>query len=390
MANLIKIDDNDFLVKDYLRQEEINENTLLLNYKTLLKRYLSQGEPSEDTLRSYCSAIDSYIKWCLTNKVHPLKITEYNYKTLLKRYLSQGEPSEDTLRSYCSAIDSYIKWCLTNKVHPLKITEYQFMYYRDFLIKMNMKKGSIKVKLNAIKQFYNIAVKLKLIENSPAKDVGVKIHEASEISPMKFLTLEQLRDLLNIIPDYDEKHIEYLRDKIIIMLMALEGLRTVEVHRMSVNDINWEMKTIYIHGKGHNDFIYPRDDVLILLQEYLKIRPFDFTFIDEFGEPVFTTLTNQVKGKRMDRRGIRYNVDKWLTKAGLKKEGISCHMLRHTCGTLLYKDTKDLQIVKQVLRHSNVNITSKYAHIYNKMDKRYTTGINLNENVNEDKKKAHK
>lgn len=61
MANLIKIDDNDFLVKDYLRQEEINENTLLLNYKTLLKRYLSQGEPSEDTLRNYCSAIDSYI-----------------------------------------------------------------------------------------------------------------------------------------------------------------------------------------------------------------------------------------------------------------------------------------------------------------------------------------
>lgn len=52
-------------------------------------------------------------------------------------------------------------------------------------------------------------------------------------------------------------------------------------------------------------------------------------------------------------------------------------MLRHTCGTLLYKDTKDLQIVKQVLRHSNVNITSKYAHIYNKMDKRYTTHIDL-------------
>ena len=35
------------------------------------------------------------------------------------------------------------------------------------------------------------------------------------------------------------------------------------------------------------------------------------------------------------------------------------------------------------------NITSKYAHIYNKMDKRYTTGINLNENINnEDKKKG--
>lgn len=329
----MKIHNDNLMINDYLQEEEINENTLLLNYKTLLKRYLSQGEPAEDTLRSYYSFIDSYIKWCLANKVHPLKINEY-----------------------------------------------QFMYYRDYLIKANFKKGSIKVKLNAIKQFYNLAVKLKLIEINPAKDVGVKLREHEELAPMKFLNLEQLKTLLFTIPSYDEKHIEYLRDKLMIMFMALEGLRTVEVHRMSVNDIDWERKTIYIHGKGHNDFIYPRNDILILLKKYLEIRPFSFAFIDEFGEPVFTTLTNQVKGKRMDRRGIRYNIDKWLSKAGFKQKGISCHMLRHTCGTLLYKDTKDLQIVKEVLRHSNVNITSKYAHIYNNLDKRYTSEIKIDLN----------
>lgn len=329
----MKIHNDNLMINDYLQEEEINENTLLLNYKTLLKRYLSQGEPAEDTLRSYYSFIDSYIKWCLANKVHPLKINEY-----------------------------------------------QFMYYRDYLIKANFKKGSIKVKLNAIKQFYNLAVKLKLIEINPAKDVGVKLREHEELAPMKFLNLKQLKTLLFTIPSYDEKHIEYLRDKLMIMFMALEGLRTVEVHRMSVNDIDWERKTIYIHGKGHNDFIYPRNDILILLKKYLEIRPFSFAFIDEFGEPVFTTLTNQVKGKRMDRRGIRYNIDKWLSKAGFKQKGISCHMLRHTCGTLLYKDTKDLQIVKEVLRHSNVNITSKYAHIYNNLDKRYTSEIEIDLN----------
>lgn len=329
----MKIHNDNLMINDYLQEEEINENTLLLNYKTLLKRYLSQGEPAEDTLRSYYSFIDSYIKWCLANKVHPLKINEY-----------------------------------------------QFMYYRDYLIKANFKKGSIKVKLNAIKQFYNLAVKLKLIEINPAKDVGVKLREHEELAPMKFLNLEQLKTLLFTIPSYDKTHIEYLRDKLIIMFMALEGLRTVEVHRMSVNDIDWERKTIYIHGKGHNDFIYPRNDILLLLKKYLEIRPFSFAFIDEFGEPVFTTLTNQVKGKRMDRRGIRYNVDKWLIKAGFKQKGISCHMLRHTCGTLLYKDTKDLQIVKEVLRHSNVNITSKYAHIYNNLDKRYTSEIEIDLN----------
>lgn len=317
---------------NYLKQEEINENTLLLNYKTLLARYLSQGEPSEDTLRNYYSAIDRYIKWCLENKCHPLKITEY-----------------------------------------------QFMYYRDFLLKNKMKKGSIKSKLNAIKQFYNIAVKLNLIKSSPAKDVGVKAYEPNEISPLKFLTIEQLNHLLSIIPAYDGKHMEYLRDRTIIMLMALEGLRTVEVYRMSVSDINWDMKTIYIHGKGHNDFIYPRQDVFDALKDYLKVRPSSLASVDKFGEPVFTAVSNFSRGKRLDRRGIRYNIDKWLNKAGYKKAGISCHMLRHTCGTLLYRSTKDLQIVKEVLRHSDINITSKYAHVYDQMNKRYSSTIKLNE-----------
>ncbi len=324
--------------EQYLRKEEINENTLLLNYKSLLARYLSHGEPSEDTLHNYYSAIDSYMKWCFDNKCHPLKITEY-----------------------------------------------QFMYYRDFLIKSKMKKGSIKAKLNAIKQFYNVAVKLELIKSSPAKDVGVKAYEPNEISPMKFLTLEQLEHLLSIIPEYDGKHTEYLRDKVIIMLMALEGLRTVEIYRMSVSDINWDTKTIYIHGKGHNDFIYPREDVLKVLKMYLDVRPFDFNKVDQFGEPVFTAVANHGRGGRMIRRNIRYNVDKWLTKAGYKKAGISCHMLRHTCGTLVYKMTKDLQIVKEVLRHSDINITSKYAHVYNNLDNRYTSVIQLHEENQNDK-----
>lgn len=302
------------------------------------------------------------------------------YKPLLQRYLAEGEPSADTLRSYFSFIDSYIKWCIANGVHPLAVTEYQFMYYRDFLMKKQMKKGSIKAKLNAIKQFYNVAVKVGLLQTSPAKDVGVKAYEANVISPLKFLNLQQLKHLLNTIPDYTEENIHYLRDKLMIMLMALEGLRTVEVHRLSVADIDFEMGTVYIHGKGHNDFIYPRQDVLAVLKEYIALRHTDLSSVDEMGEPVFVGNSNNNKGKRLDRRGIRYNIDRWLEKAGFKKVGISCHMLRHTCGTLIYAQTKDLQIVKEVLRHSDINITSKYAHVYNNLDRRYTSNIDLKDN----------
>lgn len=299
-----------------------------------------------------------------------------NYKKFLERYLSHGEPAEDTLRNYCSAVDGYIEWCHYNKRHPLKISEYEFTYYRDMLVQLKMKKSSIKSKLNAIKQFYNIALKVNLIKENPAKDIGIKAYEANDISPLKFLDLPQLEHLLSVIPD-DGENIENIRDKAMILLMALEGLRTVEVYRMSVADIDWKIKTIYIHGKGHNDFIYPRGDVLEYLYKYINLRYFDANKTDEMGKAVFTAIGNRNKGGRMDRRSIRRSIDSWLETAGYKKRGISCHMLRHTCGTLLYSKTKDLQIVKQVLRHSDINITSKYAHVFSQIDNRYTSIINL-------------
>lgn len=72
---------------------------------------------------------------------------------------------------------------------------------------------------------------------------------------------------------------------------------------------------------------------------------------------------------------IRDSIDKALKQLELKAPGKSCHMLRHTCGTLLYKETKDLQVVKQVLRHRNIEMTSRYSHVQDAMLNRYTKAI---------------
>ena len=43
----------------------------------------------------------------------------------------------------------------------------------------------------------------------------------------------------------------------------------------------------------------------------------------------------------MTRDGVRFVINSYLERAGLKKPGLSSHGLRHTCGSLLYKETKD-------------------------------------------------
>ena len=46
-----------------------------------------------------------------------------------------------------------------------------------------------------------------------------------------------------------------------------------------------------------------------------------------------------------------------------KEQRLSPHELRHTCGTLLYEETKDIYFVSRFLGHSDIGITTKtYVH----------------------------
>jgi integrase len=68
-------------------------------------------------------------------------------------------------------------------------------------------------------------------------------------------------------------------------------------------------------------------------------------------------------GRRLSRRHIRVQTDKYLAAAGLKRPGISNHALRHTAGTLGYLHTGDLRAVQDFLGHADPRMTSRYAHV---------------------------
>lgn len=294
-----------------------------------------------------------------------------NYRSIMIRYISDGNPSDDTKTSYFSAIDLYLDWCKKLNLNPFKVTEQQMLYYRSVLINNKYKASTIKFRLTAIRRFYYVAIKYKMIETNPAMDVHAQRDPDAYIPVLQFLTADQLNKLIDSIDINDDNNEKALRNKVMIYLMAVEGLRTVEIHRMNTQDINNELGAIYIRGKGHNDMIYPTATTMKLLSKYINIR----TYQPVYPTPVFTSTSNRSSGKRLSRQRIRSNISEILDAVQLKNPGKACHMLRHTCGTLLYSETKDLQVVKQVLRHRNIEITSRYAHVQDGMLKRYTTAI---------------
>lgn len=293
-------------------------------------------------------------------------------KKEMPNYIAGGNPTEDTLRHYNTEINNFLTWCKDNAYNVL--TDINGREAFEYLRYLNTKKysaASISLKISAAKTFYFVAKKLEVFTNdNPFEDVKPK-KAAIDDTDFNFFSVEELKEIIDIIIVRND--IATLRDIAIIMLMAVEGLRTVEVHRMSDEDIDFNRGRILIHGKGKSSYIYPCEDTFNTLKNYLNTRPQPIA--DDEGTPTFIGYSKKFFGERISRNGIRFTVNNILKNANLRKHGESCHTLRHSCGTNLYSETKDLRLVQETLRHSDPATSARYAHIVDRLDERQTKKI---------------
>lgn len=308
-----------------------------------------------------------------------------NYKQFLLRHVADGSVRQDTLLTYVSHIDQFINWCNLFELNPLAANENHIVDFRNELISLGLARTTIALKLSCIRRFFAIAESRGVIASNPVAEVKAPKERAAEnIVGAEYITAGKLEYLFSLIEENTKSpeakiHEEAFRAKAIVALMGLQGLRTVEVHRMSEEHINWEKGLVLIKGKGRDRFIAPREDVLYILQQYVALRVLKENSKDEFGTPIFVSISNNHTGCRLSRCGIRDLVNFWFEKSGIRNKeenkGKSCHLLRHTTGSLLYQSTHDLIVVQKELGHADPKTTSKYAHVQNMLTERYAKAI---------------
>lgn len=297
-----------------------------------------------------------------------------HYMDFLPLYISNGRPREDTLRTYKQHIDAFIDVCRKSNVHPLAMHDFQLRLYVRKLVDTNHSARGVAIRMAAIRAFFGTAHKLKLIRENPCND----IHVSAPFSPdeqFSYFDVKQVQEIFNKIHQ-DSRDAFRLRDEAMFLLMACEGLRVVEIHRMNDEDIDWDRATILIHGKGHDGVIYPSEGTMKILDSYLNVRPAPK---EENGRtPTFVSFSDRNSCKRLGRNGIRTVMNSILDELGYKKLGVSCHAFRHSCGTNLYAETKDLRVVQETLRQRDPKVTARYAHVQRRMTKRVTNAITPN------------
>lgn len=164
------------------------------------------------------------------------------------------------------------------------------------------------------------------------------------------------------------------RDVAILSLFLGTGIRISELVGINIDDIDFYTNGFTITRKGGNRAIlYFNNEVAISLKEYLEERKQKEKDLFPVSNAFFISIQN----KRIGVRSIEKLVAKYA-KIVAPLKPITPHKLRSTYGTELYRQTKDIYVVAEVLGHKDVNTTKKhYAALGEDIKKDAATKVKL-------------
>lgn len=304
-----------------------------------------------------------------------LVITTANLLDIFAEFLNidvgAGDAASDTVSTYRRQLKQFVDWCDRQRINPAKVTREDIKQYRYWMLEhQKFKPATVALKLSVVKRFYEAAVEKGLIATNPVAGIRAPREKRDPAERITFLEKAEVEQLLNAVPQNGT--LKAARDKALLAIMALEGPRTVELHRANMSDVIRQGGNLGIRVESKRSIrVVPlTPDIANLLLNYLEARK-------EKGEqlkpssPLFIAVGNRAGGQRISRRGIRLVVDSYLKQTALKYSTgrtISTHSLRHTAGTLALRSGADLRQVQDLLGHADPRTTCIYAHVADRWD----------------------
>ena len=208
---------------------------------------------------------------------------------------------------------------------------------------------------------FDIAADNGLIQKNPAKKINAKSEIKTE--GKRTSTKEQYDKIIEFANNHPQG--------VFIRLMLEAGLRISEACGVKYSDIDFKTNTLTlkrtctsVNYRAHISEIFKnasskrsipisKDLCNHIAQEMEKHSPDDYISTGDSVPQMPTYIT-------------KYKYKAFFT--ALEKEypeipKLSPHELRHTCGTLLYANSKDIYAVSKYLGHANIDITVKtYVH----------------------------
>lgn len=257
-----------------------------------------------------------------------------------------------TISWYKDQLTEFFDWLLSED--PADLNLLKFKQYGVFLNSQTKRNGdklsssSVHGAMRAVKAFYNFCIGEDYLDDFSRQLRLPKVHCKEQL----ILDDQEILLLLKILDNSAARNNQ--RNRCFVLLMLDSGLRRGEIPRININDISFPTRSMIVRGKGSKQRLIPMGEKTCsqLLDYRLRFRsaaggsePF---FLDQNGNRCSDNLVKLVFQRLKEETGI---------------ERLHPHLLRHTFATYYLADGGDLETLRLILGHSNIQTTQMYLHL---------------------------
>lgn len=262
--------------------------------------------------------------------------------------------SKLTIQAYHKDLEQFYKFLQAEDIKSWQDVHYGVIrHYLTLLYENGLSKRSVTRHLSSLRSFYHFLLRESVVEHNPFKQV--QLPKAEKAIP-EFFYEEELEPLFTI----SDIHTPLgQRNQVIIELLYAAGLRVTELIQIKKEDIDFQLETLYVLGKGNKERYVPFGrKAAEALKTYLeggrkelmkKVEEHQFLLVNQNGRPITA-------------RGVRHILNKMMEDAAMT-QNIYPHKLRHSFATHLLNNGADLRSVQELLGHSKLSSTQIYTHV---------------------------
>jgi integrase/recombinase XerD len=265
---------------------------------------------------------------------------------LRDQYRRNCKPS--TLRNSSTSVSTFLEFIhRSGKTHLESITRSDLSAYIEYEQDRGLKASTVKLRLHTVNAFLRYLIDNDTIRPDVlSKRMIIKVPDALP----RAIEPEDTRRLLSVI--------DHVRDRAMILILLRTGMRIGVLLNTLVEDVNLKLKKIDIYEAEKTRVgrvVYLSDDAINALMAWLKERKPHKVFLF-YGQGRHT----------MSYQAVRMMFAKYVNKAGLGHKDYTLHCLRHTCASDLLNAGMRLECVQQILGHSSIEMTRRYARLTDK------------------------
>ncbi len=287
-----------------------------------------------------------------------------NYKESFLQYLKiEKRYSPHTVRSYLNDLDQF-ECHLNESGHSgsaSDVTSHDIRTWIVSLLDNGYSAVSVHRKISCLRVWFRYMRKEGILKTDPMQKIVVPKRKKNLPAFIEEKAMIALLDDVGFEDDFAG-----IRNKTIIEMLYLTGMRRSELIGLKDADIDMVEATVKVTGKRNKQRIIP------LLKPFIKnLETYIIKRDESTGNVKADWFFVTDKGNKLYDKYV-YNIVKQYLSVVTTSDRKSPHILRHTFATHMLNNGADLNSIKELLGHANLSATQVYTHnTFEKLKKIY-------------------